>query len=740
MNPNFGDMAQTFKEECDELLENMEESLMDIQDNGMNSENINAVFRAAHTIKGSAGMFDVNYLVKFTHTAENLLDDIRNDKTQINDDMISTLLESKDLMDELITYAIDNTDEPDGELSDRSSRLLQDLINHINGTFSSSAPKPAPAQIPVQEPVQTPEVTQTVQESKPKHDEISDQEFEALLKEATQKNRPKGEVQAPSDINGQQFTKIEITFNDNTFESGIEPSDFIDYLDKIGEIKKVEFDSSKIPDFNELSPKDCFLKIKLEIDTKEDEDKIRDIFDIAKEFVELKIEKAKAVSKQDILKSEEPPAKPLPVPAPTKKVVPAKTGEKKTADKKTAVSQSIRVDANKIDQLINQIGEMVIANANVIEKASRVKNSELIESVSIVSRMLENIRESAMKIRMVQIGETFNRFKRIVRDVSKELGKDIDLVIQGAETELDKTVTEKITDPLIHLVRNAVDHGVEAPEDRVLKGKNAKGTLILKAYHDAGNIAIEIVDDGKGLNEEVLLRKGIEKGLVDPNATLSKKDIYGLILQAGFSTAEKITNISGRGVGMDVVKRNIEELRGTIELDSELDIGTTITIRLPLTLAIIDGFLVKVGDGFYVIPLEMIVECIELTDESKKGMHSNNYINLRGNILPLLDLRDFFDEDYETQDKRRDNIVVVQFGNQKIGLLVDELHGEFQTVIKPLGNIFENLKGLSGATILGSGVVAMILDIPMLIQYINQIVNAQFKLDNKIDGKLDSIG
>ena len=331
-----------------------------------------------------------------------------------------------------------------------------------------------------------------------------------------------------------------------------------------------------------------------------------------------------------------------------------------------------------------------------------------------------------MQTRLVPIGDTFSKFKRIVRDLSKELGKQIELQIIGAETELDKTLTEKISDPLIHLVRNSIDHGIEMPDSRKQNNKNPKGKIILKAFHEAGNIAIQIIDDGKGLDPEFIFNKAIEKGVVQANATLTPKEKINLIMAAGFSTAESITNISGRGVGMDVVKRNIEELRGTIELDSVVNQGTTITIRLPLTLAIIDGFMIKISSQFYIIPLEMLVECILLTSDYRQQIQEHNYINLRGTILPVLDLGAFFKLDSDFQNKR--NIVIVTFGGKSIGLLVDELHGEFQTVIKPLGKVFRNVKGIGGATILGSGQVAMILDIPMLMQHINQLSAKNFSM------------
>jgi two-component system chemotaxis sensor kinase CheA len=329
---------------------------------------------------------------------------------------------------------------------------------------------------------------------------------------------------------------------------------------------------------------------------------------------------------------------------------------------------------------------------------------------------VEEVRDSALTLRMVQIGATFNRFQRVVRDVSKELGKDIELVISGAETELDKTVVEKIGDPLTHLVRNSMDHGIESAEVRLANGKPAKGTLRLNAYHDSGSIVIEVSDDGGGLKKDRILQKAIEKGLVAPDANLTDKEIFNLIFEAGFSTSDAVSNLSGRGVGMDVVRRNINALRGTIDIESAQGEGTTIRIRLPLTLAIIDGFLVGVGTSSFVIPLDLVVECIELSDEDRRAGEERNYLSLRGQVLPYMRLRDLFD--VKGDQVRRENVVVVQYGNARAGLVVDALLGEFQTVIKPMGRIFSHVNGIGGSTILGSGEVALILDVPRLVQLV----------------------
>jgi two-component system chemotaxis sensor kinase CheA len=396
-------------------------------------------------------------------------------------------------------------------------------------------------------------------------------------------------------------------------------------------------------------------------------------------------------------------------------LVDAALGKQKLAkENKVQESKLIRIQADKLDQLINLVGEMVIAGASASLLAQRTHDPALHEATSTLSRLVEEIRDSALQLRMVQIGETFNRFNRVVRDVSREIGKDIGLVIGGAETELDKSVVEKIGDPLMHLVRNSMDHGIEKSEIRLQHGKPAKGTVHLNAYHESGSIVVEVGDDGGGLNRAKIFAKALEKGLVTANQTLSDQEIYGLVFEAGFSTAEAVTNLSGRGVGMDVVRRNIEALRGTVEIDSREGIGTTVKIRLPLTLAIIDGFLLGVGSASYVVPLDMVMECVELNEAERQETRESNYINLRGTVLPFIRLRDHFRE--QGKASRRENIVVVQYAGQKAGLVVDELMGEFQTVIKPLGRLFGNLKGVSGSTILGSGEVALILEVPALIQ------------------------
>jgi two-component system, chemotaxis family, sensor kinase CheA len=317
-----------------------------------------------------------------------------------------------------------------------------------------------------------------------------------------------------------------------------------------------------------------------------------------------------------------------------------------------------------------------------------------------------------MQLRMVKIGATFKRFQRVVYDVSRELGKDIALVVSGEDAELDKTVVEKIGDPLMHLVRNAIDHGIEAPPVRKACGKSATGTIRLDAYHDSGSFVIDVSDDGGGLNCDKILAKAVERGLIEPGRPLSEHEIYDLIFQPGFSTAEQVTNLSGRGVGMDVVKQNIKALRGSVAISSQPGNGTTISVRLPLTLAIINGFLVGLGKSMFVVPLEMIEECMELAERDL------DYTNLRGSVLPFIRLRELFN--LEAAGTGRENVVVVRSGGYRAGLVVDSLLGEFQTVIKPLSKMFSSVKCISGSTILGSGEVALILDVPTLLHQATQ--------------------
>ena len=373
------------------------------------------------------------------------------------------------------------------------------------------------------------------------------------------------------------------------------------------------------------------------------------------------------------------------------------------------------MQADRLDAVINLLGELVIAGAGAALLARQTRNSALIEANAQIGGLIEEIRDGTLQLRMVPIGETFSRFRRVVRDTAAELHKDVALDIVGADTELDKSVVERIADPLMHLVRNALDHGLETPEERVAAGKPPQGNLTLSACHESGSILIRIIDDGRGIQRDKVLQRAWDRGLVEPGVRPSDDEVLRLIFQPGFSTAEKVTNLSGRGVGMDVVLRNIEALRGSVNLSSEPGQGSCIEIRLPLTLAIIDGFLIGVGDSKFILPLEGVVEVIENRPTATQlDSRGRSVVELRGQVLPVVSLRALYALD--SPEPLRSSVVVIQAGARRFGVMVDQLHGQHQTVIKPLGRMFRSLRGISGSSVLGNGDVALIFDIASLSQ------------------------
>jgi two-component system chemotaxis sensor kinase CheA len=684
---------QLFCEDMEEQLRIMEETLLDICEISIEEvdlDMINKIFRAMHTMKGNAGMFGFSDVVSFAHAAESLLDEIRSENIILTSDMIDLFLLVNDHSKSLIDITVQN-EQLDEEQLAYHNNLLQQLSDFLNKETNPSQSNTINDEDPIQE-----EDSSTIQ----------------------------------------TYT-IHITLKEDFFISGMDIVSILKYLDVIGTITKTQTIDTNIPKVDTIVPLSAYLQLELEYETSEPIQEIQDAFEFVQEDIELSINlhTNKDSSTQntqitdDIDEQSEQKQKTIEqkMVEPTVETQETKKTKKSSNKQKEAKNKnfSLRVDSTKVDKLINQISEMVISNAKVIQYAIDKKDNDFEELVVEMSEMLEDIRDGIMNIRMVQVGDSFSKLRRIVNDTAKQTNKEIDFDIEGGETELDKTVIEKISDPLVHLLRNSIDHGIEIPQDRIDASKPPKGTITLKAYPDAGTIVIQIQDDGKGINKDAVFNKAVEKGLIDKEQQLSDKDIYNLIFTPGFSTAQQISDISGRGVGMDVVKKNIDELRGSVEIDSTLGLGTLITIRLPLTLAIIDGFLVQVGDKKYIIPLDMIQECIELTKKQRKKMSGNDYITLRKQILPILDVREYFQEN--KSKNKRENIVVVKYGNSKIGLLVDELYGEVQTVIKPLGELFENIIGISGGTILGTGEIALIFDIPRLIEY--KITNKEIHKD-----------
>lgn len=709
------ELTSVFIQEGREQLQAMETGLLELEQQPDDHDNINGIFRAAHTIKGASGVIECHYIEAFMHKVENVLDRLRNGEINVSGELTGILLRSCDHLGRLMDVLESAVEAPAEEVQSAGDGLLSELA-----VYTNSGPKPASPG------------------------------GELVEMEAGVESSGGGVVNTDS-------WHISVRFGQHMLRGGMDPLSFIRFLSSLGEIVALETVPDAIPPAADMDPESCYLGFEIRLQTRSSKADIERVFDFCRDDCDLRIlppnsklseylklirdlpeddmrlgeilVRCGALTKAELdagLDSQhaakhgdtESSGEPIPIgdilveqKVVHKAVVEAAASKQASISEKKAVeARLIRVQADKLDQLIDLVGELVIAGASANLLAQRSGQSELVESTSILSRLVEDIRDSALQLRMVQIGETFTRFNRVVRDVSKELGKEIELVITGAETELDKSVVEKIGDPLMHLVRNSMDHGIEGPDAREAKGKLRHGTVGLNAYHDSGSIVIEVVDDGAGLPRDKIFAKAVEKGLLQPTQTLTDQEIINLIWEPGFSTAEKVTNLSGRGVGMDVVRRNIQSLRGSCEVASTEGDGTTFTIRLPLTLAIIDGFLVGVGRAAYVIPLDMVIECIEL----KESTADRDFLNLRGEVLPFVRLREMFE--IEGESPARENIVVVQYAGQKAGIVVDQLMGEFQTVIKPLSSMFRHLRGIGGSTILGSGEVALILDVQTLVQ------------------------
>jgi two-component system chemotaxis sensor kinase CheA len=542
----------------------------------------------------------------------------------------------------------------------------------------------------------------------------------------------------------------------------MDPLSFIRYLTTFGSITGLIVVDDALPPLEEVDPELCYLGFEIGLKTEADKTRIEAAFDFVRDdctlhilpprslvadYVSLirdlpgvparlgemlvacgtitAIELDRCLKSQSALSGTEASAQrlgellveqKLVQPAVVAAAVEQQKETRSPHEAKDAEKRSIRVDGDKLDRLIDLIGELIIAGAATGSEARRAGLARLNESALHLAQIVEEVRDQALKLRIVQIGPTFNRFQRVVREVARETGKHIHLDISGADTELDKTLVERIADPLTHLVRNAIDHGIEMPAVRQAQGKPGPGTVRLNAYHDAGSVVIEVSDDGAGLNRDRILEKARQRNLLSEGQVLTDEQVYELIFAPGFSTAEQVTNLSGRGVGMDVVKSNVTAMRGTVEIHSKQGVGSQVRLRLPLTLAIIDGFQIGVGNSSFVIPLDLVEECVELNPGPNAEIdRACGSITLHGSVLPLIRLRDMFD--VRGSAGRRESVVVVRCGtNKRAGIVVDELLGELQAVIKPLSRLFRQLRGVAGSTILGSGKVALILDIPGLAE------------------------
>lgn len=690
---------ETFFEESFEALDSMEASLLSLDVGAPDAENINTVFRVAHSIKGGAGMFGFTDVTEFTHVLETLLDQLRSDKLDVTEEISNQLLQSVDVMRDLLT-ATQNNESVDKERVDALRQQLE------AASSQSASAKPAAGGTKV-----AAAGTASSAPSGPPRWNIVFKPFPELL------------------------------------ANGNDPVRMFAELARLGETK-VRAKAGLVPVLDELDPEQCLLSWEITVFGDVPREEIDLVFEWVEGECDLEIRRdGEEVAADPAVSETEPgleqltepsagaadtaskaPATPTPAKAPQEAAAAADSANKPAAAAKPGPqkpsargdSGSIRVSIDKIDELLNSVGEIVITQSMLTQLGSGMEGPEADHMQGALTQLERNVRElqeSVMRVRMLPIGSVFSRFPRLVRDLSQRLGKKITLQMTGEQTELDKTVLEKIGDPLVHLIRNSIDHGIEMPDDRAANGKKQDGTVHLNAFHKGGAITIEVIDDGKGLDKEKLLAKGREKGLVNPNDILSDEQIFDLIFQPGFSTAATTTDVSGRGVGMDVVRRNIQELGGTIELRSELGKGTRTSITLPLTLAIVDGQSVAVGSETYIVPLTTIVESLQL----KEGMASElvgrgDVFSFRGTYLPIIRLHQAFDVEPRTTDLTEGLIMVVEGDGRQAGLFVDELLGQQQVVIKSMETNYQRIDGISGATILGDGSVALILDIPGMIR------------------------
>lgn len=694
MSIDMSQFHQVFFEECFEGLEAMESGLLSLDIGDIDSEVINTIFRAAHSIKGGSGTFGFTVVAGYTHIMETLLDEMRDGRRQVTKPAVDVLLGSVDCLREMLT-SIQNEEDVNAASVAKHQTALEAELNGTAGGGEHSVPAHefAPAPAPV---VTAPSII----EEQPEEDEIDEE----------------------------QGWKISFCPYLNLLQTGNDPVRLFRELSKLGELTS-NVNIQDIPPFSELEPEECNISWELKLVSGVSEAEVREIFsfvedDCALEFAPLaKPKKVKKPKPAPVIIEEVKVAPPVAESAPPPVVSAAKKPPVEADASKNApkASSSIRVDTDKIDTLINMVGEVVITQSMlglIGENFSMDKVGQLKRGLAQLERHTRDLQQSVMNIRMLPISFVFSRFPRLVHDISTKLDKKITLKLVGENTEVDKAVVELINDPLVHLIRNSLDHGIEMPADRIAAGKPEMGTIELKAYHRGGHIVIEIVDDGRGLDKNKLLSKAIEKGLVEESVIMSEKQIFELIFMPGFSTAEQLTDISGRGVGMDVVRRNIQSLGGNIDIISELGKGTTIAIHLPLTLAILDGQSVAVGDETYIVPLVSIIESINITEKMlNKVAGKGETFKLRNEYLPIIRMREIFNVKSGAATKSNEGVIVVVEGQGALcGFLVDELLGQQQVVIKSLEANYRRVEGVSGATILGDGSVALILDVPGLVR------------------------
>jgi len=658
---DISDFYQTFFDEADELLADMEQHLLDLVPEAPDSEQLNAIFRAAHSIKGGAGTFGFTILQETTHLMENLLDEARRGEMQLNTDIINLFLETKDIMQEQLD-AYKSSQEPDAASFEYICNALRQLALEAKGETAAVAVSPAKLSVVEPAPAAAPAADDRLRVvlSGLKESEVNLLE-EELSNLATLSNVVKGKDTLAANLDG-----------------GISKDDVIAVLCFVIEPEQIDFET---------------------------------------------VTDAPAAETAEVAEVVAAPAVPAVAPAaPALKAVPGESaapnrGEREKPAARSSESTSIRVAVEKVDQLINLVGELVITQSMLAQRSNEldpVNHGDLITSMGQLQRNARDLQESVMSIRMMPMEYVFSRFPRLVRDLAGKLNKQIELTLMGSSTELDKSLIERIIDPLTHLVRNSLDHGIELPENRVAAGKSPVGNLILSAEHQGGNICIEVTDDGAGLNRERILAKAMSQGMA-VSENMTDEEVGMLIFAPGFSTAEQVTDVSGRGVGMDVVKRNIQEMGGHVEIKSKQGSGTTIRILLPLTLAILDGMSVKVADEVFILPLNAVMESLQPREEDLHPLAGGERVlEVRGEYLPLVELWKVFDVDGAKTEATQGIVVILQSAGRRYALLVDQLIGQHQVVVKNLESNYRKVPGISAATILGDGSVALIVDVSAL--------------------------
>ncbi|QOU00237.1 fused chemotactic sensory histidine kinase in two-component regulatory system with CheB and CheY: sensory histidine kinase/signal sensing protein [Serratia marcescens] len=659
MSMDISDFYQTFFDEADELLADMEQHLLELDPLAPDIEPLNAIFRAAHSIKGGAATFGFSVLQETTHLLENLLDGARRQEMSLSTEIINLFLETKDIMQEQLD-AYKTSQQPDAESFEYICQALRQLA--LEAQQQQAAPAAQPA---VQQPVVKP-------------------------------------AAAPAAIEG----GMRISLN------GLKASEIPLMLEELGNLGEV-----KDPHQTEHS-----LDVTLLTSASEDDTSAVLCFVLEPEQISFS---TPTPSEPAAAEASLPAAVavPEPAPAPVASAAPpaakpaAAAAEAPKARAKASESTSIRVAVEKVDQLINLVGELVITQSMLAQRSGTldpVNHGDLLNSMSQLERNARDLQESVMSIRMMPMEYVFSRYPRLVRDLAGKLNKQVELTLQGSSTELDKSLIERIIDPLTHLVRNSLDHGIEEPATRIAAGKSAVGNLVLSAEHQGGNICIEVIDDGAGLNREKILAKAASQGLAVSDS-MSDEEVGMLIFAPGFSTAEQVTDVSGRGVGMDVVKRNIQEMGGHVEIRSQAGKGTTIRILLPLTLAILDGMSVKVNDEVFILPLNAVMESLQPQAEDLHPLAGGERVlQVRGEYLPLVELYRVFEVDGAKTDATQGIVVILQSAGRRYALLVDQLIGQHQVVVKNLESNYRKVPGISAATILGDGSVALIVDVSAL--------------------------